>query len=175
MGERKYLFAFAGSPRSNMEDSIRSNIINQCLSSQKCALLHCLSSSNNCNEPREKTENKGKGEKNRKRGKNEADDENCSDTKYMPKDVYRENIHIVQRGYTDKESDNQCDLNTPGVGINNDNHKISCSNNPNVHQLSHSHFFEIGKGRFEKESNTWTEKEWRLLVFDEMLEPDAVS
>lgn len=50
-GERKYLFSFAGGPRPNMEDSIRSKIINQCLSSQKCGLLDCASSSNNCNEP----------------------------------------------------------------------------------------------------------------------------
>lgn len=50
--ERKYLFAFAGAPRPELEFTIRGEIINQCLASNgKCKLLNCSSSTNNCDDP----------------------------------------------------------------------------------------------------------------------------
>ena len=49
--ERKYLFAFAGAPRPELEFSIRGELINQCLASNgKCKLLNCSSGANNCDD-----------------------------------------------------------------------------------------------------------------------------
>ncbi|XP_030547695.1 probable xyloglucan galactosyltransferase GT14 [Rhodamnia argentea] len=50
--ERKYLFAFVGAPRPELEFTIRGEIINQCLvSNGKCKLLNCSSSTSNCDDP----------------------------------------------------------------------------------------------------------------------------
>ncbi|KAK6927000.1 Exostosin, GT47 domain [Dillenia turbinata] len=50
--KRRTLFSFAGAPRPNLQDSIRNEIINQCLSSRrKCRLLECNSKNNKCYKP----------------------------------------------------------------------------------------------------------------------------
>ncbi|XVE80859.1 hypothetical protein DITRI_Ditri15bG0014700 [Diplodiscus trichospermus] len=50
--ERRYLFSFAGAPRPIMNDSIRGEIINQCLASKdSCKLLDCKSGGNRCDNP----------------------------------------------------------------------------------------------------------------------------
>ncbi|CAI0384649.1 unnamed protein product [Linum tenue] len=48
--KRPYLFSFVGGPRANMTDSIRGELINQCLASRRnCKLLNCHSA--NCTSP----------------------------------------------------------------------------------------------------------------------------
>ncbi|XP_010025931.3 probable xyloglucan galactosyltransferase GT12 [Eucalyptus grandis] len=50
--ERRYLFSFAGAPRPSLEDSIRSDLINQCKASNgTCALLNCGYVVNKCDDP----------------------------------------------------------------------------------------------------------------------------
>ncbi|EEF43748.1 Xyloglucan galactosyltransferase KATAMARI1, putative [Ricinus communis] len=50
--KRHYLFSFAGAPRPFLQDSIRSEIINQCLGSKRlCKLLNCDSGPNKCDNP----------------------------------------------------------------------------------------------------------------------------
>lgn len=50
--KRRYLFSFAGAPRPTMNDSIRGQIINQCLASKNtCKFLNCNSSGNKCYSP----------------------------------------------------------------------------------------------------------------------------
>lgn len=50
--KRKFLFSFAGAPRPNITDSIRSEIINQCQATRrKCRLLECIAGSNKCYKP----------------------------------------------------------------------------------------------------------------------------
>ncbi|KAL2500194.1 Exostosin family protein [Abeliophyllum distichum] len=50
--KRRALFCFAGAPRPNMEDSIRSEIMEQCSASkQKCRLLECKNDKNKCMKP----------------------------------------------------------------------------------------------------------------------------
>ncbi|GFY81477.1 exostosin family protein [Actinidia rufa] len=51
--ERKYLFSFVGGPRPQQSDSIRGEIIRQCLGAgEKCKWLECSSSSSrNCDDP----------------------------------------------------------------------------------------------------------------------------
>ncbi|XVF29237.1 hypothetical protein REPUB_Repub15cG0103800 [Reevesia pubescens] len=52
--KRRYLFSFAGAPRPSMNDSIRGEIINQCLASKKtCKFLDCHSGGNKCDTPAE--------------------------------------------------------------------------------------------------------------------------
>ncbi|CAK9139148.1 unnamed protein product [Ilex paraguariensis] len=49
---RRILFSFAGAPRPNLDDSIRSQIMEQCLaSSRKCRLLECKNDGNKCHKP----------------------------------------------------------------------------------------------------------------------------
>lgn len=49
---RPFLFSFAGGQRTNIRDSIRGEIIEQCKAlGRKCKLLECLSGSNKCQEP----------------------------------------------------------------------------------------------------------------------------
>ncbi|CAI0432728.1 unnamed protein product [Linum tenue] len=49
--KRPYLFSFVGAPRANMTESIRGELINQCLGSRKkCKLLNCHSGSQ-CDSP----------------------------------------------------------------------------------------------------------------------------
>ncbi|XP_049395604.1 probable xyloglucan galactosyltransferase GT11 [Solanum stenotomum] len=49
---RKVLFSFAGAPRPQLEDSIRSEIMEQCsVTRQKCKLLECNDLHNKCNKP----------------------------------------------------------------------------------------------------------------------------
>ncbi|XWS09270.1 hypothetical protein CRYUN_Cryun40dG0071500 [Craigia yunnanensis] len=50
--KRRYLFSFAGAPRPTMNDSIRGEIINQCLASKNtCKFLDCYSGGNRCDTP----------------------------------------------------------------------------------------------------------------------------
>ncbi|XP_022761018.1 probable xyloglucan galactosyltransferase GT14 isoform X2 [Durio zibethinus] len=50
--KRRYLFSFAGAPRPTMNDSIRGEIINQCLASKKtCNFLDCRFGGNKCDTP----------------------------------------------------------------------------------------------------------------------------
>ncbi|KFK32245.1 hypothetical protein AALP_AA6G216800 [Arabis alpina] len=50
--KRRYLFSFVGAPRPNLEDSIRSEIMDQCKASRrKCKLLECVSGSQKCYKP----------------------------------------------------------------------------------------------------------------------------
>ncbi|KAE8658420.1 Xyloglucan galactosyltransferase KATAMARI1-like protein [Hibiscus syriacus] len=50
--KRRHLFCFAGAPRPTMKDSIRGEIINQCLSAnQTCRFLDCKAEGNKCNTP----------------------------------------------------------------------------------------------------------------------------
>lgn len=50
--KRRYLFSFAGAPRPSMNESIRGEIINQCLASKKtCNFLDCKSGGNRCDTP----------------------------------------------------------------------------------------------------------------------------
>lgn len=50
--KRRALFCFAGAPRPNMEDSIRSEIMEQCNASRrKCKLLECKNDKNKCMKP----------------------------------------------------------------------------------------------------------------------------
>ncbi|KAF2323864.1 hypothetical protein GH714_001980 [Hevea brasiliensis] len=50
--KRKYLFSFAGAPRPVLQDSIRGQIIDQCLASGRlCKLLDCESGPNKCDNP----------------------------------------------------------------------------------------------------------------------------
>ncbi|OIT29751.1 PREDICTED: probable xyloglucan galactosyltransferase GT11 [Nicotiana attenuata] len=49
---RRVLFSFAGAPRPNLEESIRSEIMEQCLATRrKCRLLECKDLHNKCNKP----------------------------------------------------------------------------------------------------------------------------
>ncbi|XP_052188496.1 LOW QUALITY PROTEIN: probable xyloglucan galactosyltransferase GT11 [Diospyros lotus] len=49
---RRFLFSFAGAPRPDMEDSIRSEIMAQCQASRRrCKLLECRSAGNKCMKP----------------------------------------------------------------------------------------------------------------------------
>ncbi|XP_028076177.1 xyloglucan galactosyltransferase KATAMARI1 homolog [Camellia sinensis] len=49
---RRFLFSFAGAPRPNMEDSIRSQIMQQCQATRrKCKLLECQNKGNKCMKP----------------------------------------------------------------------------------------------------------------------------
>ncbi|CAN4086308.1 unnamed protein product [Withania somnifera] len=49
---RRVLFSFAGAPRPQLEDSIRSEIMGQCSDSrQKCRLLECKDLHNKCSKP----------------------------------------------------------------------------------------------------------------------------
>ncbi|GFY81491.1 exostosin family protein [Actinidia rufa] len=49
---RKYLFSFAGAPRPTRIDSIRGEIIDQCIASgRKCKFLNCTSGSETCENP----------------------------------------------------------------------------------------------------------------------------
>ncbi|GKU86191.1 hypothetical protein SLEP1_g746 [Rubroshorea leprosula] len=51
--ERKWLFSFAGAPRPNKPESIRSQIINQCKNCTVCKFLECgLGEKSNCHSPR---------------------------------------------------------------------------------------------------------------------------
>ncbi|KAL2486479.1 Exostosin family protein [Abeliophyllum distichum] len=50
--KRRTLFTFAGAPRPNIEDSIRSEIMEQCTASRrKCRLLECKNGRNKCIKP----------------------------------------------------------------------------------------------------------------------------
>ncbi|XP_027166180.1 probable xyloglucan galactosyltransferase GT14 [Coffea eugenioides] len=50
--KRPYLYSFVGAPRPNTQGSIRGRIIEQCLDSrEKCKLLNCNISSNDCYDP----------------------------------------------------------------------------------------------------------------------------
>jgi hypothetical protein len=50
--KRQFLFSFAGGPRPDLPDSIRSDIIEQCQAArEKCLLLECITGSSNCYEP----------------------------------------------------------------------------------------------------------------------------
>ncbi|KAK6266131.1 hypothetical protein QUC31_016968 [Theobroma cacao] len=50
--KRRYLFSFAGAPRPGANDSIRGEIINQCLASEEtCKLLNCQPGGNKCDSP----------------------------------------------------------------------------------------------------------------------------
>lgn len=50
--KRRYLFSFAGAPRPNIGDSIRSEIMSQCQKSRrKCKLLECRNAGNKCLKP----------------------------------------------------------------------------------------------------------------------------
>ncbi|KAK6935844.1 Exostosin, GT47 domain [Dillenia turbinata] len=50
--KRRTLFSFAGAPRPNLQDSIRNEIINQCLASRRrCRLLECNQRNNKCYKP----------------------------------------------------------------------------------------------------------------------------
>ncbi|KAH0687239.1 hypothetical protein KY289_017951 [Solanum tuberosum] len=50
--KRKVLFSFAGAPRPQLEDSIRSEIMEQCSATRrKCKLLECKDLHNKCNKP----------------------------------------------------------------------------------------------------------------------------
>ncbi|GLT70800.1 hypothetical protein SLA2020_428590 [Shorea laevis] len=51
--KRRYFFSFAGAPRPNLPDSIRTEIIEQCQASagRKCRLLECRDRANKCYKP----------------------------------------------------------------------------------------------------------------------------
>lgn len=52
--KRRYLFSFAGAPRPEYNNSIRGNLINQCLAAaekQQCRLLDCNNGATNCDNP----------------------------------------------------------------------------------------------------------------------------
>ncbi|KAL6954680.1 hypothetical protein U1Q18_042467 [Sarracenia purpurea var. burkii] len=50
--KRRYLYSFAGAPRPNIEDSIRNELMTQCLNSRrKCKLLECRTAGNKCHKP----------------------------------------------------------------------------------------------------------------------------
>ncbi|EYU18984.1 hypothetical protein MIMGU_mgv1a025992mg [Erythranthe guttata] len=50
--KRRSLFCFAGAPRPNMEDSIRSEIMSQCAAApKKCRLIECKNDKHNCLKP----------------------------------------------------------------------------------------------------------------------------
>ncbi|KAG8660205.1 hypothetical protein MANES_02G131600v8, partial [Manihot esculenta] len=50
--KRRFLFSFAGGARPNLTNSIRGEIINQCLATRRrCKLLDCVSRSNGCYKP----------------------------------------------------------------------------------------------------------------------------
>jgi hypothetical protein len=49
--KRRYLFAFAGAPRPNATDSIRSELIYQCQSSPTCNFLRCVNGASKCDDP----------------------------------------------------------------------------------------------------------------------------
>ncbi|XP_074293697.1 xyloglucan galactosyltransferase MUR3-like [Silene latifolia] len=51
---RKFLFSFVGAPRPQFQDSIRNEIINQCLNSKNnhCKFMKCEEKLNNCEKPR---------------------------------------------------------------------------------------------------------------------------
>ncbi|GLT97729.1 hypothetical protein SLE2022_152780 [Rubroshorea leprosula] len=50
--KRPYLFSFAGAPRPEYQNSIRGNLIDQCLASKNhCRLLDCNYGATNCNNP----------------------------------------------------------------------------------------------------------------------------
>lgn len=51
--KRRYFFSFAGAPRPNLQDSIRTEIIEQCQASagRKCRLLECRDRANKCYKP----------------------------------------------------------------------------------------------------------------------------
>ncbi|XP_059430891.1 probable xyloglucan galactosyltransferase GT11 isoform X2 [Corylus avellana] len=51
--KRRYFFSFAGAPRPNLRDSIRTEIIEQCRASagRKCRLLECRDRANKCYNP----------------------------------------------------------------------------------------------------------------------------
>ncbi|XP_021719967.1 probable xyloglucan galactosyltransferase GT11 [Chenopodium quinoa] len=51
--QRPYLFSFAGAPRPELKDSIRNEIINQCLGSQgkHCKFVRCDANTKNCDKP----------------------------------------------------------------------------------------------------------------------------
>ncbi|KAL7115521.1 hypothetical protein ACP275_04G187900 [Erythranthe tilingii] len=50
--KRRSLFCFAGAPRPNMEDSIRSEIMSQCSAvPKKCRLIECKNDKHNCLKP----------------------------------------------------------------------------------------------------------------------------
>ncbi|KAL7153652.1 hypothetical protein ABFS83_04G183300 [Erythranthe nasuta] len=50
--KRRSLFCFAGAPRPNMEDSIRSEIMTQCAAApKKCRLIECKNDKHNCLKP----------------------------------------------------------------------------------------------------------------------------
>lgn len=49
---RRYLFSFVGAPRPEMEESIRGEVIRQCLASQeRCTFLNCNTPSKDCGNP----------------------------------------------------------------------------------------------------------------------------
>ncbi|KAI3830055.1 hypothetical protein L1987_04188 [Smallanthus sonchifolius] len=48
---RRALFSFAGAPRPEMEESIRDEVIEQCVASTKCRLLQCSYSNLKCYQP----------------------------------------------------------------------------------------------------------------------------
>ncbi|KAL2898974.1 Xyloglucan galactosyltransferase MUR3, partial [Bienertia sinuspersici] len=52
--QRPYLFSFAGAPRPQLQDSIRNEIINQCLTSKGkyCKFVKCDPNIKNCDEPK---------------------------------------------------------------------------------------------------------------------------
>ncbi|XXG80886.1 hypothetical protein AAC387_Pa09g1652 [Persea americana] len=49
--KRSWLFSFAGAPRPGSSDSIRGEIINQCLASKRSKLLECSQRGNKCHSP----------------------------------------------------------------------------------------------------------------------------
>ncbi|KAG2721000.1 hypothetical protein I3760_02G060800 [Carya illinoinensis] len=49
--KRQYLFSFAGAPRPNLSNSIRSELIDQCHSSPTCNFLGCYNGANKCEDP----------------------------------------------------------------------------------------------------------------------------
>ncbi|CAH8361507.1 unnamed protein product [Eruca vesicaria subsp. sativa] len=52
MVQRRYLFSFVGAPRPEMEESIRGEVIKQCLASQeRCKFLNCDTPSKDCGNP----------------------------------------------------------------------------------------------------------------------------
>ncbi|KAK1428712.1 hypothetical protein QVD17_17551 [Tagetes erecta] len=48
---RRNLFSFAGAPRPEMEDSIRDQIIDQCVASRKCRIIQCSYDNLKCYQP----------------------------------------------------------------------------------------------------------------------------
>ncbi|XP_062158290.1 probable xyloglucan galactosyltransferase GT14 [Alnus glutinosa] len=49
--KRRYLFSFAGAPRPNSTNSIRSELIDQCQSSPTCNFLGCFNGASKCDDP----------------------------------------------------------------------------------------------------------------------------